>query len=78
MCRDRCEIELRDGRHIVLDFHSATERRSYFAVHFDVEDLRGLDLFHNRFALDPRWNPSSRTVVNQFSDKLERLEEGQK
>ena len=33
MCRDRCEIELRDGRHIVLDFHSATERRSYFAVH---------------------------------------------
>lgn len=34
MCRDRCEIELRHGRHIVFDFHSATERRSYFAVHF--------------------------------------------
>ncbi len=45
---------------------------------FDIEDLRGLDLFHNRFAPDPRRNPSSRTVVNQFSDKLERLEEGQK
>jgi hypothetical protein len=40
--------------------------------------LRGLDLFHNRFALDPRLNRSSRTVINQFSDKLERLEEGQK
>ena len=53
-------------------------RRSYFAVQFDAEDLRGLDLFHNRFAPDPRRNPSSRTVVNQFSDKLERLEEGQK
>jgi hypothetical protein len=40
--------------------------------------LRGLDLFHNRFTLDPRRNPSSRTVVNQFSNELERLEEGQK
>ena len=35
MCRDRCEIELCDARHIVLDFRSATERRSYFAVHFE-------------------------------------------
>jgi hypothetical protein len=61
-----------------LDFRSATERRSYFAFHIDIEDLRGLDLFHNRFAPDPRRNPSSRMVVNQFSDKLERLEEGQK
>ena len=76
MCRDRSEIELCDARHIVLDFRSATERRSYFAFHIDIEDLRGLDLFHNRFAPDPRRNPSSRMVVNQFSDKLERLEEG--
>jgi SAM-dependent methyltransferase len=76
-CRDRCEIAFRDGRHIVLSFHlfAASELRSYFTDHFDIEDLRGLDLFHNRFAPDPRWNPISVAVDNQFSDELERLEE---
>jgi len=75
--RDRCEIELCDGRHIELSFHlfTALELRNCFADHFDVEDLRGLDLFHNRFAPDPRWNPVSLVVDNQFSDELERLEE---
>jgi SAM-dependent methyltransferase len=75
--RDRCEIELCDGRHIVSSFHlfAASELRSYFTDHFDIEDLRGLDLFHNRFAPDPRWNPLSPTVDNQFSDELKWLEE---
>jgi hypothetical protein len=75
--RDRCEIELCDGRHIDVSFHlfTASELRSYFADHFDIEDLRGLDLFHNRFAPDPRWNPASLAVDSQFSDELERLEE---
>ena len=45
--RDRCEIELYAGRHITLSFHlfAASELRGYFADHFDIEDLRGLDLF---------------------------------
>ena len=75
--RDQCEIELCDGRHIGLSFHlfAASELRSYFAAHFDIEDLRGLDLFHNRFAPDPRWNPASLALDTQFSDELERLEE---
>ena len=75
--RDRCEIELCDGRHIELSFHlfTASELRSYFLNHFAIEDLRGLDLFHNRFAPDPRWNPASLAVDNQFSSELERLEE---
>jgi hypothetical protein len=75
--RDQCEIELCDGRHIGLSFHlfAASELRSYFAEHFDIEDLRGLDLFHNRFAPDPRWNPASLAVDTRFSDELERLEE---
>jgi SAM-dependent methyltransferase len=75
--RDQCEIELCDGRHIVLSFHlfAASELRSYFSDHFDIEDLRGLDLFHNRFAPDPRWNPASLAVDNQLYDELERLEE---
>jgi hypothetical protein len=75
--RDRCEIEFCDGRQIVLSFHlfAALELRSYFLAHFDIEDLRGLDLFHNRFAPDPRWNPASLAVDNRLSDELERLEE---
>ena len=61
----------------VVHFHlfAASELRSYFTDHFDIEDLRGLDLFHNRFAPDPRWNPLSLAVDNQFSDELKRLEE---
>ena len=54
--RDRCEIELRDGRHIDLDFHlfTASELRSWFDESFHIDELRGLDVFHNRFAPDPR------------------------
>lgn len=75
--RDRCEIELRDGRHIDLDFHlfTASELRSYFADLFDVEEVRGLDLFHNRFAPDPRWNPPSLAIDEEFSEELDKLEE---
>ncbi len=75
--RDRCEIDLCDGRHIDMNFHlfTASELRSNFADYFDIEDLRGLDLFHNRFAPDPRWNPAFLAVDTQFFDELERLEE---
>jgi hypothetical protein len=75
--RDQCEIELWDGRHIELSFHlfTASELRSCFLDRFNIEDLRGLDLFHNRFAPEPRWNPASLAADNQFSNELERLEE---
>jgi SAM-dependent methyltransferase len=75
--QDRCEIVLCDGRHIELSFHlfTASELLTSFADHFDIEDLRGLDLFHNRFAPDSRWNPLSLAVDNHFSDELTRLEE---
>ncbi|MGA2795317.1 MAG: class I SAM-dependent methyltransferase, partial [Roseiarcus sp.] len=57
--RDHCEIELCDGHHIELGLHlfTASELQSYFADLLDIEEVRGLDLFHNRFAPDPRWNP---------------------
>ena len=66
-----------DGRHIVLSFHhfAASELRSYFTDHFDIEDLRGLDLFHSRFAPDRRWNPLSLAIDYQLYDELTRLEE---
>jgi hypothetical protein len=53
---------------------TASELRGYFADLLDIEDLRGLDVFHNRFAPDPRWNPTSLAIDDQFSDELERLE----
>jgi SAM-dependent methyltransferase len=74
--RDRCEIDLSDGRHIAFSFHqfTAAELLEYFAGGFDIEDLRGLDLFHSRFMPDPRWNPIYRSGNSQLADELARLE----
>jgi SAM-dependent methyltransferase len=74
--RDRCELDLSDGRRIAFSFHQfrAVELRNYFASNFDIEDLRGLDLFHSRFAADPRWNPVSPTGDSELANELERLE----
>jgi SAM-dependent methyltransferase len=74
--RDRCEIEFCDGRRIAFSFHlfTASELRSYFASDFDIEDLRGLDLFHSRFTLDPRWNPALSPADDQLAGELARLE----
>jgi SAM-dependent methyltransferase len=75
--RDLCEVELFDGRHFALGFHlfTASELRSYFTDYFDIQDLRGLDLFHSRFAPDPRWNPLSPAAADRLSDELARIEE---
>jgi SAM-dependent methyltransferase len=74
--RDRCEIDFSDGRRMAFGFHlfTAAELRNQFAGGFDVEDLRGLDLFHNRFMPDPRWNPVAPSGENQLAEELERLE----
>jgi SAM-dependent methyltransferase len=74
--KDRCEIELSDGRHIAFSFHqfTAVELRNHFAGRFDIEDVRGLDLFHSRFMPDSRWNPISPSGDSQLADQLQRLE----
>jgi SAM-dependent methyltransferase len=74
---DRCEVELRNGRRIAVPFHlfSARELGNCFSQHFDVEDLCGLDIFHNRFIPDRRWNPASLQVDQQISRHLGQLEE---
>ncbi len=75
---DRCRVELFDGRCFTMNIHlfSASELRGYFAGDFDIETLRGLDLFHSRFALDPRWNPLIPSLVDdQFDGELSRIEE---
>jgi hypothetical protein len=73
---DRCEIDLSDGRHLAFGFHmfTAVELQSHFAGSFDVEDLRGLDLFHCRFTPDPRWNPACSPGDSSFADELDVLE----
>jgi hypothetical protein len=52
---DLCEIDFRDGRQIAMRFHlfSASELSSYFSDGFEIDELRGLDLFHSRFMPDP-------------------------
>jgi SAM-dependent methyltransferase len=74
---DRCEVEFNDGRHIAFNCHlfTASELCRLIAPYFDIEDCRGLDLFHNRFALDPRWNPSSLASDRRLREELALLEE---
>lgn len=73
---DRCEIELQDGRRLSLPCHLFTARELWrlFSAGFEVEDLRGLDLFHCRFAPDPHWNPDF-LQADDLQDELKRLEE---
>ncbi len=75
--RNECELELQDGVRSAFSFHlfKASELESYFRPHFTVEEMRGLDLFHTRFAIDPRWNPSSLQSDSRIDDELARLEE---
>jgi SAM-dependent methyltransferase len=75
--RNRCEIEFCDGRRMAFSFHllTASELRSNFANDFDIEDLRGLDLFHSRFAPDPRLSPALLPANDQIAGELMRLEE---
>ena len=70
-------VELCDGRRFTLPIHlfGAAELRDCFAERFFIEDLRGLDLFHSRFAPDPRWNPASLPADVPSSARLALLEE---
>lgn len=73
---DRCEIELKDGRRMVISCHlfANEELRRLFEDRCAIEDLRGLDLFHSRFAPDRRWNPPS-LDTELLADELLALEE---
>jgi SAM-dependent methyltransferase len=75
--QDVCEIEFADGRRSRFPFHlfSASELRACFDGAFDIELIRGLDLFHSRFAIDPRWNPTDLPFGRRFYRELSRLEE---
>jgi SAM-dependent methyltransferase len=74
---DRLSIDLRDGRHIEFRSHlfRAAELEALFARYIMVSRLTGLDLFHSRFAPDPRWNPCEGQQDDAFHTDLERLEQ---
>lgn len=73
---DRLFVELQNGRRVSLSAHlfAAAELRALAVAHFAIKDLFGLDLFHGRFANDPRWNPSNCSRSAKFGGELERLE----
>ena len=74
---DRCDIEFGNGRRVAVGFHlfTAGELRACFVDHFDIEDVLGLDIFHNRFLPDRRWNPASVVIGDELIDQLAPLEE---
>jgi SAM-dependent methyltransferase len=75
--RDRLEINLTDGRHIGFNSHlfTAKELQTLFAERLQTSEIVGLDLFHGRFALDPRWNPQGlrQDVIEEGLVRLEHL-----
>ncbi|MDQ8729725.1 class I SAM-dependent methyltransferase [Bradyrhizobium sp. LHD-71] len=74
--RNVCEIELHDGTRSMFPFHLFTESelRGLFAPHFGIEEVRGLDLFHTRFANDPRWSPPGLQGDDSLANELAQLE----
>lgn len=73
----RLDVEFANGRRSSFPSHlfSRTELAGLAVPVFDVDEIRGLDLFHGRFAADPRWNPPGATMLARLSQELERLED---
>ena len=76
-CLDWCDVEFSNGCRIAVRFHLSTahELGDLFRPHFAIEDLRGRDIFHNRFVPDQRWNPASVVVNRALVLQLARPEE---
>lgn len=79
LCHERgwLEVELDGGRRVEFDFHlfSSAELARCFGGSFEVESLKGLDFFHNRFIGDYRWNPANLDFSDSLLQKLGELEE---
>ena len=60
-----------------MRFHlfTAHELGDLFRPQFAIEDLRGLDIFHNRFVPDDRWNPAPVGPDKTLLQHLTQLEE---
>jgi SAM-dependent methyltransferase len=74
---NRLDVEFANGRCASFQSHLFSQRELLQLVgsKLEVEDIRGLDLFHGRFANDPRWNPKAAVAPGRLSQELNRLEE---
>ena len=72
----RLDIEFQNGSRASFESHlfSCDQIRAAAADFMEIEDLRGLDFFHARFATDPRWNPPRAACSESFLRELEALE----
>jgi hypothetical protein len=72
----RLEVEFQNGTQTSFPSHlfSAAEIRALAKAALEIEELSGLDLFHNRFATDPDWNPAEATPDANFIHALRVLE----
>ena len=74
---DRCEVELRSGRRIAYCPFTCFPPASCGIASLPIstsKTLCGLDIFHNQFIPDRRWNPASLQVDQQLSGHLAQLE----
>ena len=57
----RLDVEFANGRRASFQSHlfSRAKLLQLMPQALEVEDMRGIDLFHGRFAGDPRWNPEA-------------------
>lgn len=74
---DRLDVEFVSGQRTSFQSHLFTRAELLRLADsaFEVEEVRGLDLFHLRFAGDPRWNPPSAAPLARLSQELARLED---
>lgn len=75
--RDRLDVEFANGRRASFQSHlfSHGELLRLASAAFEVEGIRGVDLFHSRFAGDARWNPEGAAPLMRLTQELTRLED---
>jgi SAM-dependent methyltransferase len=74
---NRLDVEFANGRRCRFGSHlfSRAELARLAEPIFETEDIFGLDLFHGRFASDPRWNPPAGAMTARLTQELDRLED---
>lgn len=74
--RGQLDVEFHDGTRTSFPSHlfSAAEIRAMATQFLHIDDLRGLDLFHGRFAKDPHWNPAEASLDASLLQALRNLE----
>ena len=74
---NRLNVEFANGRRVSFPSHlfARAELSRLAQARFEVEEIRGLDLFHSRFAKDPRWNPPGAGALGRVLQELARLED---